>query len=188
MRKGSSKGAASRLAGEGSSDAVKTWPSRMLSIVMALALIVFCFVALVGPEVPAAEASVVTEAADDLVDNALPLIVGSAVETTVWLAQAVTDADAPNLIYVSGDKTTNTALGTQSKFGSFQGSPFLFNAGLLTQEPAKGRLVFGIGSSVGSMNEAKVNLYLELGPDDLSSYNLRSVRLRNWAVVPAAGP
>lgn len=157
---------------------------RKLCVVVCV-LMLFVLAAGVGP--PTADASVLSEFVVDLTDTAVVDLAVPIAEATTWATQVVTEPDAMNYLFLVGDKATNEALGSQLKFGSYEGSPFLFNAGILTKEPAKGRMVLGLGSRIGSAGAANANGYIEVGPDELTSNTLDSVGLPNWGVLVAVG-
>ena len=150
-------------------------------------LLVMCMVVcMIVSVAPAAEASVLSDFSEDAIASGTWM--GTAVvEAGVFLAKTVTDPDGMSMLYVAGDRASNQAVGTQLKFGSYEGKPFLLNAGVLTDEPSQGRVVLGLGTSVGSIGTADINGYVELGPDELSSTTLKAVGLDNWAVCLGVG-
>jgi len=149
-------------------------------------LLTVLLVCMVSMTTTPATASVLSEFLLDTLDTGV-VATGAVAEGASFLADAVKSPDAGNLLYVTGDRDTNVLSGVQAGFGSYDGAPFLGNIGVLTKEPAKGRLGMGVGTKAGSVRGASLNIYVEFVPDELSSYTLDPIGLPNWAVAVAAG-
>ena len=133
-------------------------------------LMLFCGLCLFS--VQGVYASMTTEMVLTLVGNAVD-VGADTVEGTMFVLGAITDPDGASAIRILGAKASPTSYSLQKGFGSFDSVPFMFNAGLITEDPAKNRLTVGIGSRVGSYRDVAVAyLYVNVVPDEISEVTI----------------
>jgi len=118
-----------------------------------------------------AQASLLTEAADVVGENALD-VADSLATGVEFLKTTLADASDGGVLTIYGPDEAYSAIALQGRFGSYQGTPFGGNVAAITSGPAENKLTLGAGAKCGSYKAASIMAYVQVVPDEIAGYVL----------------